>query len=88
VPDFQAEVERAARIKVRYHDLDGTEHIVDAEQLRAVCFQHEIDHLDGVLFIDRISRLKRQLYVRKRTKALKRGDADGEEGAASSDVAL
>ena len=71
VPDFQAEVERAARIRVRYTDLEGKEIVEDCEELRAVCFQHEIDHLDGILFIDRISRLKRSLYVKKRKKALR-----------------
>ncbi len=69
VPDFQAEVERASRVTVRYTDLDGQEFVEECEELRAVCFQHEIDHLDGVLFIDRISRLKRSLYVKKRRKA-------------------
>jgi peptide deformylase len=72
VPDFQAEVERSARVVVRYTDLDGHPHEEDVSELRAVCFQHEIDHLDGVLFIDRISRLKRSLYVQKRKKALER----------------
>ncbi len=71
VPDFQAEVQRAARVVVRYTDLEGKEKQEDVQGLRAVCFQHEIDHLDGVLFIDRISRLKRSLYVKKRKKALK-----------------
>jgi peptide deformylase len=72
VPDFNADVERAARVRVRYQDLDGKTHEEDASELRAVCFQHEIDHLDGVLFIDRISRLKRGLYVQKRKRALQR----------------
>ena len=74
VPDFQAEVERAARVVVRYTDLDGRAHEEDVSELRAVCFQHEIDHLDGVLFIDRISRLKRSLYVKRRKKALERDE--------------
>jgi len=78
VPDFQAEVERAARIRVRYTDLEGKEIVEDCEELRAVCFQHEIDHLDGILFIDRISRLKRSLYVKKRKKALRSGEVEGE----------
>ena len=52
------------------------EHEEDAYELRAVCFQHEIDHLDGVLFIDRISRLKRSLYVQKRKKALEREEPE------------
>jgi len=76
VPDYSAEVERSARVRVRGLDLEGMEVVEDASDLRAVCFQHEIDHLDGILFIDRISRLKRSLYVRKRKKALR------EEGAA------
>jgi peptide deformylase len=71
VPDFQAEVERSARVVVRYTDLDGNAHEEDVTELRAVCFQHEIDHLDGILFIDRISRLKRSLYVQRRKKALR-----------------
>jgi peptide deformylase len=78
VPDFQAEVERSQRVRVRGLDLDGNERIEEAEELRAVCFQHEIDHLDGVLFIDRISRLKRSMYVKKRKKALK-FEGDDEE---------
>lgn len=71
VPDFSAEVERAERVRVRAVDLDGREIVEDAAGLRAVCFQHELDHLDGVLFIDRISRLKRNLYIGKRRKALR-----------------
>jgi peptide deformylase len=82
VPDYQAEVERAARVVVRYTDLDGQTHEEDVTELRAVCFQHEIDHLDGVLFIDRISRLKRSLYVQKRKKALER-ERDEEPVAAT-----
>ncbi len=77
VPDFQAEVERAARVVVRYSDLDGNAQTEEATELLAVCFQHELDHLDGVLFIDRISRLKRGLYVKKRKKALSRELDDG-----------
>jgi peptide deformylase len=77
VPDYTADVERSARVRVCYRDLDGNEHEEDAFELRAVCVQHELDHLDGVLFIDRISRLKRSLYVQKRKKALER---DHEEG--------
>jgi len=71
VPDFNADVERSEHILVRYHDLDGREVTEDVTGLRAVCFQHEIDHLDGVLFIDRISRLKRSLYVKRRRKQLR-----------------
>jgi peptide deformylase len=75
VPDYSAEVERSARVRVRGLDLEGREVMEDASDLRAVCFQHEIDHLDGILFIDRISRLKRSLYVSKRKKALRGEEA-------------
>ena len=78
VPEFEAEVERFARVKLQAQDLDGREILVDAEGLQAVCFQHEIDHLDGVLFIDRISRLKRNMYVRKRRKQLRQEAAESE----------
>jgi peptide deformylase len=84
VPDFQADVERSQKVRVRGLDLDGSEWIEEAEDLRAVCFQHEIDHLDGVLFIDRISRLKRSMYVKKRKKALKLGEEDEEKPRSSS----
>ena len=70
VPDFTAEVKRAEHVVLKALDLEGAEVTETATGLRAVCFQHEIDHLDGVLFIDRISRLKRNLYIGKRKKAL------------------
>jgi peptide deformylase len=70
VPDFSADVKRAERVVLRALDLEGREVVETASGLRAVCFQHEVDHLDGVLFIDRISRLKRNLYVGKRKKLL------------------
>ncbi len=70
VPDYNAVVERDAAITLRGTDLDGNPIEERAEGLRAVCIQHEVDHLDGVLFIDRISRLKRSLYVKKRKKQL------------------
>jgi peptide deformylase len=72
VPDFEAEVERAERVLLRALDLDGKPVEIRAEGLQAVCFQHEVDHLDGKLFIDRISKLKRGLYVARRKKQLKR----------------
>jgi len=70
VPDFQADVERAERLLLRATDLEDETLEIRAEGLQAVCFQHEIDHLDGKLFIDRISRLKRSRYVLKRKKQL------------------
>ncbi len=76
VPDYTADVERFARVTIRATDLDGKEIVEEAEGLRAVCLQHEFDHLEGKLFIDRISRLKRGLYVKKRKKLLT--ETDGE----------
>jgi peptide deformylase len=72
VPELESEVKRAERIRLRALDLDGKELDIQAESLQAVCFQHEVDHLDGVLFIDHISRLKRTRYVHKRKKQLQR----------------
>ena len=71
IPDYYAEVERPATVKVKYFDLEGKQHEVDAEGLLATCLQHEIDHLDGVLFIDHISRLKREIVMRKFRKLAK-----------------
>jgi peptide deformylase len=71
VPDFQADVERAERVALEARDLEGQVVEISAEGIQAVCFQHEIDHLDGILFIDRISRLKREMYARKRKKQLR-----------------
>lgn len=78
VPDYQAEVERAERVRLRAQDLDGNAIEIDAEELQAICLQHEVDHLDGILFIDRISRLRRSLYVNKRRKDLRREDEEDE----------
>ena len=71
VPDFQSDVERAEKVTLVATDLDGNAVEIETEGLEAVCFQHEIDHLDGLLFIDRISRLKRSMYVRRREKQLR-----------------
>jgi len=78
VPDFTADVERFEKLTLTGTDLDGNPVEEHAEGLRAVCFQHEVDHLDGVLFIDRISRLKRMMYTKKRKKQLRfEGDDAG-----------
>jgi peptide deformylase len=81
VPDFQAEVERSERVRLEARDLDGAPVSIEAEGLRAVCFQHEIDHLDGILFIDRISRLKREMYVRRRRKQQREDEREDEHEA-------
>jgi peptide deformylase len=65
IPDYYAEVERPATVRVRYLDRDGKMQEMEAEGLMATCLQHEIDHLDGVLFIDHISKLKRDMVVKK-----------------------
>jgi len=72
VPDFKSDVERHARVVVSARTLDWDAVEFEATELEAFCFQHEIDHLDGILFIDRISKLKRDLYVRRRKKQLRR----------------
>jgi peptide deformylase len=76
VVDYSAEVTRAARILLRAFTPDEKEVRLEAEGLLAVCLQHEIDHLDGKLFIDRISRLKRDLYKRKLKKMERDGTLD------------
>ena len=73
IPEYYEEVERPAAVRFRYLDLDGQQHEIDAEGLLATCIQHEIDHLDGVLFIDHISKLKRDRVITKFTKAAKLG---------------
>ncbi len=69
IPDYYAEVERPAKVRLRYVDYDGKAQEIEADGLLATCVQHEIDHLNGVLFIDYLSKLKRDLVVRKFTKA-------------------
>jgi peptide deformylase len=73
VPDFTAEVTRANRVLVRAWTLEDKEVEIEAEGLLAVALQHEIDHLDGKLFLDRISRLKRDLYKRRIRKLERQG---------------
>lgn len=72
VRSYRSKVTRAAKVTVTARDLEGREVTLDADDLLAVCLQHEIDHLDGALFIDRISRLKRVLYDKKVEKWEKR----------------
>jgi peptide deformylase len=81
IPEYYEEVERPAEVKVRYLDLDGNKHEVEAHGLLATCIQHEIDHLNGVLFIDHISKLKRDRVVKKFTKAAKLGKNPGNRAA-------
>lgn len=71
LPGQYAEVVRPESVRVRYHDLDGGRHELDAEGLLAICLQHEIDHLDGVLFVDHLSALKRNMLMRRLAKEQK-----------------
>lgn len=71
IPDFYEEVERPARCRVLFNDREGNSHEEEFDGLRATCVQHEIDHLNGVLFIDHISRLKRERVMQKFKKAAK-----------------
>jgi peptide deformylase len=72
IPDYYEEVERPTQVRVRYRDLEGTEHEVEANDRLATCLQHEIDHLNGVLFIDHLSKLKRDRVIKRFAKASKR----------------
>jgi peptide deformylase len=69
VPDLYEEVERPARVRVRFLDYHGAEQEIDCEGMLAVCIQHEMDHLEGILFIDHLSRLKREMMLKKLAKA-------------------
>lgn len=68
LPGQYADVTRPARVTVRYTDADGAKRQVEAEGLLAACLQHEIDHLDGVLFVDHLSALKRNMILRRLAK--------------------
>jgi peptide deformylase len=72
IPEFYDDVERPSQVKVKYLDLEGKPQEVLANGLFATCLQHEIDHLNGVLFIDHLSKLKRDRVLKKFTKAAKR----------------
>jgi peptide deformylase len=75
IPEYYEEVTRPARVKIRYMDIKGAAQEMDAEGLMATCIQHEIDHLNGKLFIDYLSKLKRDRVMTKFRKLQKR---DGE----------
>jgi len=71
LPNQYADVSRPARVAVRHQDPEGATHEIEAEGLLAACLQHEIDHLDGVLFVDHLSALKRNMLMRKLAKEIK-----------------
>jgi peptide deformylase len=71
LPGQYADVTRPARVTVRYTDVEGARRQIDAEGLLAACIQHEIDHLDGILFVDHLSALKRNMILRRLAKELR-----------------
>lgn len=77
IPDYYEDVERPERVRVRFKDRDGAECEMEAEGLLAIAIQHEVDHLNGVLFIDHISRLKRERVVKKFAKAARLAVEEG-----------
>jgi peptide deformylase len=71
LPGQYADVTRPARVTIRYLDIEGAKRQIDAEGLLSACMQHEIDHLDGVLFVDHLSALKRNMILRRLAKELR-----------------
>ena len=80
VPEHYADVVRPAKVTVRYLDRDNARQELTCEGLLATCIQHEIDHLDGILFVDHISSLKRNMILRKLLKARKEAERDAADG--------
>jgi peptide deformylase len=80
LPEHYSDVVRPARVTVRYLDRDGQRQELACEGLLATCVQHEIDHLDGILFVDHISALKRNMILRKLLKARKEKEREAAEG--------
>jgi peptide deformylase len=80
IPEFFEEVVRPTRIRVAYLDRSGKRQEIEADGILARCLQHEIDHLNGVLFIDHISRLKRERILKKFSKAAKRDTEERKPG--------
>lgn len=71
VIDFRGEIERSEKITVEYQDLNGKTHIIEAEDMMSICIQHEIDHLNGILFIDHLPYLKQKMVKKRLTKIAK-----------------
>ena len=74
IPEYYEEVARPSAVRIKYLDLDGNPHEIEATGLLATCLQHEIDHTNGVLFIDYISKLKRSMVMKRFKKAAKKGE--------------
>lgn len=76
LPSYYAEVERPAEVTIEYLDRDGKEQTLTADGLLSTCIQHEMDHLDGIIFVDHLSSLKRNMILKKMVKAKKTRDED------------
>lgn len=76
LPDLYADVERPAAVTVEYLDQSGGEHSLDADGVLSICIQHEIDHINGILFVDHISSLKRNMFLKKMLKAKRQRTRD------------
>ncbi len=74
IPETYADIVRPARVRVKYLDETGAERTIEADGMLATCLQHEIDHLNGVLFTDYLSSIKRNIIMRRMTKAKKNGE--------------
>ena len=74
IPEHKSIVKRPSNIKVKFLNIEGLEEIINAECLLSACIQHEIDHLNGVLFVDHISRLKRDIILRKVKKQIRENE--------------
>lgn len=74
IPEYYEAVERPDRVRLRYRDIDFREHEIEADGVLATCIQHEVDHLNGVLFIDYLSKLKRDRVIKKFTKLARQRD--------------
>ncbi|MBT3557382.1 MAG: peptide deformylase [Rhodospirillales bacterium] len=73
LPEYYAEVVRPDQVRIQYLDREGQAQEIEADNILATCIQHEIDHLDGILFVDHVSSLKRNMILRKLTKAKRQG---------------
>jgi peptide deformylase len=87
IPEIYEDVERPARVRVRYLDREGRAQEIEAEGILATCLQHEVDHMNGVLFIDHVSRLKRELLMKKFRKNAKQKAQSNKGGAAKQRAA-
>ncbi len=88
VPEFFDDVDRPAKCRVRFLDYDGAQQELDCDGLLATCIQHEMDHLEGILFIDHLSRLKRDLVLKKLTKSARRAKLEQPDRTAAHHVLL